>query len=255
MIRAAFERYRQGHRTMDFPLGPSPELPERFRGRPEIDASRCSSDCSACLGACPTGAVSTGASQLALDRGCCLFCGECERACTTGAIRFTRDHRVAASERGDLVVTEGEETLRLDLDESLRRLFGRSLRLREVCAGGCSGCEADVNVLGTIGWDMSRFGVELVASPRHADGLLVTGPVTRNMQSALLETYEAVADPKIVIAVGACAISGGLFREHPETLCGAGDLLDVDLYVPGCPPHPLTLLEGMLGLLGRLERS
>ena len=139
------------------------------------------------------------------------------------------------------------------LDAKLLSLFGRSLKLRQVSAGGCNACEADVNVLSTIGWDLGRFGIQVVASPRHADGLLVTGPVTRNMELALRKTWAAVPPPKIVIAVGACAISGGPYYDRPEQLGGAASVVPVDLFVPGCPPHPLTILDGLLRLLGKLE--
>jgi Ni,Fe-hydrogenase III small subunit len=138
------------------------------------------------------------------------------------------------------------------LEEKTRRLFGRSLKLRQVSAGGCNGCEADVNVLNTVVFDLGRFGVQFVASPRHADGLLVTGPVTNNMHLALQKTYDAVPAPKLVIAVGACAISGGPYVDHPEVHNGATSVVPVDLYIPGCPPHPLTILDGLLRLLGKL---
>jgi Ni,Fe-hydrogenase III small subunit len=163
---------------------------------------------------------------------------------------------MAVRDRRDLVLGErGREEVRLAeaLDEKLRGLFGRSLRLRQVSAGGCNGCESDVNVLGTIGWDLGRFGIQFVASPRHADGLLITGPVTNNMKLALQKTWDAVPDPKIVIAVGACAIAGGPFVGHPEVNDGAASTVPVDLFIPGCPPHPLTILDGLLRLLDRLE--
>ena len=133
------------------------------------------------------------------------------------------------------------------------RVFGRSLKLRQVSAGGDGSAEADLNVLGTVVFDMGRFGIQFVASPRHADGIVITGPVSENMKLALIKTYEAVPEPKIVIAVGASAISGGIFRGHPEVHDGAGDIVPVDLYIPGDPPHPLTILDGLLRLLGRLE--
>jgi Ni,Fe-hydrogenase III small subunit len=160
---------------------------------------------------------------------------------------------LAVSSRKDLVVgPDTELNLAKALDEKLLRLFGRSLKLRQVSAGGCNACESDVNVLGTVGWDLGRFGIQMVASPRHADGLLVTGCVTQNMKLALEKAYAAVAPPKIVIAVGACAISGGPFTGSPEVLNGVPDSIPVDLWVPGCPPHPLTTLDGLLRLLGRL---
>jgi Ni,Fe-hydrogenase III small subunit len=139
------------------------------------------------------------------------------------------------------------------LDAKLLKLFGRSLRLRQVSAGGCNACEADTNVLGTIGWDLGRFGIQFVASPRHADGLLITGPLTRNMELALKKTFDAVPQPKLVIAVGACAIAGGPFAGQAQVRDGVSSVVAVDLFIPGCPPHPLTILDGLLRLLGRLE--
>ncbi len=254
MLRALLARARQGHRTTTYPHGAPPALPDRFRGAPALDPSRCPDGCRACAEACPTDAILAGPAP-SLDLGRCLFCTECVSACPGGAIAFTGDHRLATRRREDLVVGAGSVPLAGALEERLRRLFGRSLKLRVVSAGDCNACGADVNVLGTIGWDVGRFGIQFVASPRHADGLLLTGPVTENMRLAVLKTYEAVPAPKIVVAVGACAISGGPWAGHPEQLGGAASVLPVDLFVPGCPPHPLTILDGLLRLLGRLQES
>jgi len=250
-------RLKRGCETMAFPQGPAPALPDRHGGALRVEAEKCTAGCRECAAVCPTEAITVAAGQpVALDLGRCLFCTECAKACPAAAITPTGDYRMATRSREDLFLGgPGREEVRLAaaLDEKLRKLFGRSLRLRQVSAGGCNGCEADVNVLGTIGWDLSRFGIQFVASPRHADGLLVTGAISKNMELALRKTYDAVPEPKIVIAVGACAISGGPFVGHPEVGNGATGFLPVDLFIPGCPPHPLTILDGLLRLLGRLE--
>lgn len=249
-------RLRNGCQTMAYPDGPAPALPDRHGGALRVDATKCVEGCRACVPVCPTQAITRPAgSPMALDLGRCIFCAACVEVCSTRAITQTGDHRLAVRRRGDLMLGRpGEEELRLAaaLDEKLRKLFGRSLRLRQVSAGGCNACEADTNVLSTIGWDLGRFGIQFVASPRHADGLLITGPVSANMRLALEKTYAAVPSPKIVIAVGACAIAGGPFVGHPQVCNGADAVVPVDLYIPGCPPHPLTILDGLLRLLGRV---
>ncbi len=255
MIKTLLARAHQGHRTLAWPDGPPPELPDRFRGLPAIDAARCPDGCRACADACPTEAVSLSPAGPRVDLGRCLFCPECAEACPEGAISFTRDYRLSVRRREELVFSGEPLPLATSLETELRRLFGRSLRLRQVSAGGCNACEADVNVLSTLVWDVGRFGIQMVASPRHADGLLITGPVTRNMELALRKTWDAVPEPKIVIAVGACAIAGGPFWQSPEQLGGAAAVVPVDLFVPGCPPHPATILDGLLRLLGRLEKD
>jgi Ni,Fe-hydrogenase III small subunit/NAD-dependent dihydropyrimidine dehydrogenase PreA subunit len=251
MLDIILARIQQKHRTMKFPDGSAPAMPARYLGRPVLAQGDCPSGCNLCLEVCPTGAIARD-SRLCLDMGLCIFCGQCALACPTQRLRFTTDHRLAAGSRADLLVDSDVPPMALSLDAPKKRLFWRSLSLRQVSAGGCNACEADTNVLGTIGWDIGRFGINFVASPRHADGLLVTGPVPENMRLGLLKTYEAVPAPKLVIAVGSCAIAGGPFAGHEEIVGGAGGLLPVDLYVPGCPPHPLTILDGLLRLLGRM---
>lgn len=254
MLKTLRARWQQGHRTMEWPKGPPPALPERFAGRPVLHGSRCAGDCQACVAACPTGAIQCEPAkrEVRLDTGRCLFCRACESQCSERAIEFSREFRLAAARRNDLVVAPGSPLPAVELDDAIVRVLGRALKLRQVSAGGCNACEADANVLSTVGWDLSRFGIQFVASPRHADGLLITGPVTENMRLALEKTYAAVPSPKLVIASGACAISGGPYADHPEAHNGADKIVPVDVYVPGCPPHPLTLLDALLRAIGVL---
>jgi len=255
MIHILLSRWRQGHRTLPYPKE-VPALPERFRGLPRIQAEKCPEGCQACAEACPTEAIELKPGGPSVNLGRCLFCPDCSDACPEGAIEYTGDHRLAASSPEDLLVSPGHDHRRAQaLSAELMRVLGRSLKLRVVSAGGCNGCEVDVNVLGTLAWDLGRLGIQFVASPRHADGLLVTGPVTGNMELALRKTYDAVPHPKIVIAVGACAIQGGPYFRQAEQLGGASNVLPVDLYIPGCPPHPLTILDGLLRLIGKVKED
>ena len=259
MLNIIRERLHQGYRTLNYPFV-SPTISPRFAGLPSLDSEGCR-DCKsrACLAACPTGALRFTAAGLELDMGRCLFCRACEQACPGHRITFTHEHRLASCTREGLIVRGpapkdiGEPGIRQARGERKRdlSLFARSLKLREVSAGGCMACEADVNVLGTLIYDLGRFGIEYAASPRHADGILVTGPVTENMRKALIDTWEAVPEPKIVIAVGACAISGGTFCKGREGCGGVESVLpkgSVDVYVPGCPPNPWTILDGILSV-------
>ena len=252
MIRFVRTWLQQGTPTSRFPRGDA-GFPDRFRGRPELDASRCG-QCASCAARSPSGLLTiTEQGRPRLDVGASLFTPEEAAACPHGALRFTRDHAMATRSRDGLRSETGEVELAAALEQKTRRLFGRSLRLRAVSAGSCNGCEGELVALGNVVFDMARFGIEFVASPRHADGIVVTGAVNVNMREALMQSYAAVADPRLVIAVGACAINGGPFRGSPEVGDGVPAELPVDLWVPGCPPHPLTVLDGLLRLMGRIE--
>ncbi|GFE56667.1 hydrogenase [Geobacter sp. AOG1] len=233
---------------MPYPAAPL-QMPERFRGYPVVSTPTGTAECHDASAECPYGAF-TATGGGCLDMGKCLFCAECP----AGNIQFTTDYQLAVTGREQLLVRPGSEHHHArPLSPDLLRMFGRSLKFREVSAGGCNACEADTNVLSTIGWDLGRFGIQFVASPRHADGLWITGPASKNMAQALLTTYEAIPAPKIVVACGACAINGGPYIDSPQVCNGADNLIPVDLYIPGCPPHPATILDGLLRILDRLR--
>ncbi len=264
----------------------APEISRRARGKPEIDWTNLK-DARPAAAICPTGAISyqdeRGQRIARLDLAKCIFCGLCPEA--DPAIRMTNVCECAARLRDDLV-TSATYSLKADgthdrlvsppsankprpgeisadqhrslegvgrqIQERSKKLFGRSLHIREVDAGSCNGCEVEIVGLNSPIYDIERFGIHFVASPRHADMLLVTGPVTRNMELALRKTYDAMPAPRLVVAVGACGCSGGIFGQNYASLGGVDRVIPVDVYIPGCPPNPHALLHGILLATGRL---
>jgi Ni,Fe-hydrogenase III small subunit/ferredoxin len=276
MFKILQKSFRVGTATADYPRV-APRLAEQYRGCPEFDFAAWS-DARPAAEACPTGAIAVsdhdGARQVTVDYGRCIFCGECEAASANGAVKMSRQFELAVTTRRDLVLT-AEYTLRSDgshaelksatsgpaveepgkrIAEAIEDLLGRSLSIRQVDAGSCNGCEQEIVALNNPVHDIERFGIHFVASPRHADMLLVTGPVTRNMELALRKTWAATPDPKIVVAVGACGISGGIFGTNYASLGGVDAVIPVDVYIPGCPPRPEALLYGILLALGKVRQ-
>ena len=224
-------------------------IPAGFRGKPLISAAPCASACTACQAACPSQAIALAPVQI--DLGRCVLCGDCEPACPSEKLSFTNDFKLASSTRQSLTVSAAQPNIDpIKVSEALRRRFGRSLKLRSVSAGGCNGCEMELNAVGNVNFDFGRFGVDFVASPRHADGLVLSGPISRNMVSALQTCWDSIPEPKLVIAVGACAISGGVFADCEAVDRRFLETVKPALYVPGCPTHPLSFIAGIMGLLG-----
>lgn len=224
---------------------------ERFRGRPVISSNITAAEIERAAAICPVSAIDS--RNGAIDLGRCTFCNECALAMPE-SYNFTNDYRIAATRRKDLVIRPGQSNpLRIDqtaVRTEVRRLFRRSLKLRQVSAGGDNSCEMELNASGNVNFDVGRYGVEFVASPRHADGIVITGPVTENMAEALEICYDAIPSPKVIILAGTDAISGGLFEGSPALQRRFIETHMVDLYVPGNPAHPLTFINGVMDLLG-----
>ena len=268
--------------TVNYPAEPA-RISERFRGRPAFDFEKWK-DARPGAEVCPTGAISVSdeknSRRVTVDYGLCVFCGLCAEASSDQAVRISREFELATTDRPQLVLN-AEYALNSDgTHRALRKVYqklpdrgtdieafgrktratihkilGRSLAIREVDAGSCNGCEQEIVALNNPIYDLERFGIHFVASPRHADMLLVTGPVTRNMELALLKTHRAMAEPKVVAAVGACGISGGIFGKNYASLGGVDKVLPVDVFIPGCPPRPQALLHGILLAVGRLAEK
>ncbi|HLF33878.1 MAG TPA: hypothetical protein VI583_06560 [Cyclobacteriaceae bacterium] len=246
MINSLKILFRQGRQYI--PDIKNAAVPGIFRGRPVI--SSISADEKEIAACCPTGAIAT--HPLSIDMGKCSFCGECARI-FPGKITFTRDYKIASNRRDRLVIKEGiDEAVRLDPEEirmEISRSFRGSLKLRQVSAGGDNSNELELNACGNVNFDMGRFGIEFVASPRHADGIVITGPISENMEEPLQICYDAIPDPKIIILAGVDAISGGIFTGSPAIKRDFLDKYKIDLYIPGNPVHPLTFINGVLELV------
>ena len=228
-------------------------LPSNYAGKPQIEAKACKNSCNVCKEICPTKAIDI--NPVNLDLGKCVFCGECEALCPEKKIAFTPDYKICSNDPSLLITREGEQKeIKLNSDKirkEIKRLFGHSLKLRLVSAGSCNGCELELNACGNVNFDMGRYGIEFLASPRHCDGVVVTGTIVENSVEALRITIEAVPHPKILILAGVCAVSGGIFAESNAVNRSILDIYKPDLLVPGCPPHPLSFISGVLALTGR----
>ncbi|TAK60127.1 MAG: NADH:ubiquinone oxidoreductase [Bacteroidetes bacterium] len=225
-------------------------LPALFRGLPTIADKPCPDGCTKCAEVCPTNAIQL--DPVRIDLGLCVFCPLCEEACPEKIIHFTNNYHIAADSREKLVVTKETQTISPEkASGKIRNYFGTSLKLRQISAGGCNGCELELNALSNVNFDMGRYGIEFVASPRHADGVVITGPITQNMAQAMESCYVAVPNPKIIILVGACAISAGIFQNSLQLRRKFLEENNISLFIPGCPPHPLTFINGLLDWLDR----
>jgi Ni,Fe-hydrogenase III small subunit/formate hydrogenlyase subunit 6/NADH:ubiquinone oxidoreductase subunit I len=271
---------RTGIVTSEYPSAPA-EVSPGARGRPEFDFSKWK-DARPAAAVCPTGALSLleqdGTRTVRFDLGNCTFCGLCAEA--DSAIRMTNVCELAARTRSELVTTANYQaapdgtqksllnlqpatcdlrpasldSLGAELKTRIHKVLRRSLHIREVDAGSCNGCEIEIVGLNSPVYDIERFGIHFVASPRHADMLLVTGPVSRNMELALRKTYDATPEPRLVVAVGACGCGGGIFGKNYASLGGVDKVIPVDVYIPGCPPNPHALLHGILSAVGRMGK-
>ncbi|MES2389841.1 MAG: NADH:ubiquinone oxidoreductase [Bacteroidota bacterium] len=239
------------------PVLDNAKTPSVFRGRAEISDAPCPEGCTACVDLCPTDAIQL--NPLRLDHGFCVNCNECAASCPADKFKFTNDHKFATNVRERLIVYEGKSTpIRIDqsqIRKEIQSVFGRSFKLRQVSAAGDNSTEMELNAGDNVNFDMSRYGIEWVASPRHADAIVISGPISQNMAEALEIAYQATPDPKVVILAGVDAISGGIFAGSPALDRSFLDRHKVDLYIPGNPIHPLTLVLGLLELTGRLKRN
>ena len=230
-----------------------------FLGLPRFNPEKCQEGCRKCADACLPGAIrlapGAGDERVTVDYGRCVVCQLCVEACPSGAFSSSEDWAFGSPMREDLVWTRaGASADGRSLQREIRRVFGRSLHIRHVDAGSCNGCESELQALNNPYYNLHRFGVFFTASPRFADLLLVTGPVTYALRGPLMETYEAMPEPRFVMAAGTCAVSGG--TNGGGYACGLGleGVLPVDVYLPGCPPNPPAIIHALLMLLQRVPQ-
>lgn len=229
-------------------------LTEEFRGRPVLTPTDDMSDVEAAATLCPTQALSV--APFTLDLGRCLFCGECALRAPKN-IRFTNDYKLGSTSREALVVTPQTEKIEFhpeNIRPEIPQLFSHALKLRQVSAGGDASVEMELNATGNVNFDFGRYGVEFTASPRHSDGVVITGPISKNMAEPLDICYKAIPDPKIVIVCGSEACSGGLFSESKAVDRSFIENNRVDLWLPGAPTHPMTFIDGVMNITGKKQR-
>lgn len=245
-----------GRATTGWPRPDGDDGQDGVLGMPRFDATGCAEGCGACADVCPTAAID-GASGTAprVDYGRCIACQLCVEACPTGAAIATSDWAFGVGERSDLILSDRlRETRGAPNRPGPRRVFRRSLHIRHVDAGSCNGCESELQALNNPFYNLHRLGIFFTASPRHADLLLVTGPVTEAMREPLLRTFEAMPAPKWVMAMGTCAVSGALTGGGVTGGNGLDPVLPVDLFLPGSPPNPAAIIAALQMLLERMPQ-
>lgn len=249
-----------GKASTDWPLRGTTDGQTGVLGMPRYDPAKCREDCDLCAKACITSAITvvanpTGDSRLRVDYGRCIACQLCTEVCPTGAFAPSGDWALGVSKREDLVWVEAAASRGgVELAAQIRRVFKRSLHIRHVDAGSCNGCESELQALNNPFYNLHRLGLFFTPSPRFADLLLVTGPVTYAMRAPLLEAYRGMPEPRWVMAVGTCAVSGGVAEGGYACGNGLDGVLPVDIYLPGCPPNPAALIHALLMLVGRAEQ-